>query len=93
MRTFARYTNQPLIGLSATVVQSTNPAFARLTGRIIDDSHGMLTLSDGLQTHKIPKASSTFDIVLPTGETARVEGNSIIGHLAERLRRAKKLRW
>lgn len=93
MQTFARYTIKPLIGLSATVVESTNPIYARLTGRIIDDSHGMLTLQDGLRTHKIPKASCTFDIVLPTGKTARIDGTTLIGHPAERLRRAKKLRW
>jgi RNase P/RNase MRP subunit p29 len=93
MRTFARYTIQPLIGLTATVVQATNPVHARLTGRVIEDSHGTLTISDGLRTHRIPKASCTFDIVLPTGKTARIEGKSLVGHPAERLRRAKKLRW
>ena len=93
MRTFSRYNIKPLIGLTATVVQATNPVYTRLTGRVIDDSHGMLTLSDGLSTHRIPKASCTFDIVLPTGETARIDGKTLIGHPAERLRRAKKLRW
>lgn len=84
---------QPLIGLSATVVQSTNPIFARITGQIIDDSHGMLTLLDGLHKYQIPKAACIFDVVLPTGQIARVNGTTLIGHPAERLRRAKKLRW
>ncbi len=88
-----RLTIRPLIGLSTTVLQSTNPSLNRLTGHIIDETHGMLTLFDGLQHRQIPKATSTFKLFLPKGETAQIDGNSLLGHPAERLRRAKKLRW
>ncbi|MHA2314550.1 MAG: ribonuclease P protein component 1 [Candidatus Hermodarchaeia archaeon] len=86
-------TIRPLIGLSAAVVQSTNPSLNKLTGHITDDTHGTLTLFDGLLHRQIPKVTSTFKLVLPGGETARIDGKSLLGHPAERLRRAKKLRW
>lgn len=86
-------TIHPLIGLSTTVMQSTNPSLNRLTGRISDETHGMLTLFDGLQHRQIPKITSTFKLFLPNGEIAQIDGNSLLGHPAERLRRAKKLRW
>ncbi len=88
-----RLTIRPLIGLSTTVMQSTNPSLNRLTGRIIDETHGMLTLFDGLHHRHIPKATSTFKLFLLNGETVQIDGNSLLGHPAERLRRAKKLRW
>ena len=88
-----RLTIRPLIGLSATVVQSTNPSLNRLTGHITDDTHGTLTLFDGLQHRQIPKVTSTFKLLLPSDETAQIDGKSLLGHPAERLRRAKKLRW
>ena len=86
-------TFRPLIGLSAAVVQSTNPSLNRLTGHIIDETHGTLTLFDGLHHRQIPKATNTFKLFLPNGETAQLDGNFLLGHPAERLRRAKKLRW
>lgn len=88
-----RLTLRPLIGLSATVMQSTNPSLNRLTGHIIDETHGTLTLFDGLQHRQILKVTSTFKLFLPNGETAQIDGKSLLGHPAERLRRAKKLRW
>jgi RNase P/RNase MRP subunit p29 len=83
----------PLIGLTARVVNSTNPAFQRITGHIVHETHGTITLSDGLRRIQIPKVSSIFEVTFPNGETARLAGKALLGHPAERLRRAKKLRW
>ncbi|MFX1343089.1 MAG: ribonuclease P protein subunit, partial [Promethearchaeota archaeon] len=69
-----RLTICPLIGLSTTVMQSTNPSLNRLTGHIIDETHGTLTLFDGLHHRQIPKATSTFKLFLPNGETAQIDG-------------------
>lgn len=93
MRQLTRIALRPLIGLSAAVKESTNPAFRRISGVIVDDSHNMLTLFDGLRTRLVPKASNQFALSLPNGETVEIEGKALLGHPAERLRRAKKLRW
>ncbi len=93
MRQLTRVTLRPLIGLSATVKHSTNPALQRISGVIVDDTHNMLTLFDGLRNRLVPKVSSRFTLSLPQGEPVEIEGKSLLGHPAERLRRAKKLRW
>ena len=84
---------RPLIGLTATVVQSTNPAHRGITGQIIDDTQNTLTLGKNLRQRMIPKVSSIFHLTLPNGEIAHIAGTDLLGHPAERLRRAKKLRW
>lgn len=93
LKTHTRLAIRPLIGLTATVVQSTNPAHRGITGQIIDDTHNTLILGENLHQRMIPKVSSIFHLTLPNGEIARVAGIALLGHPAERLRRAKKLRW
>lgn len=88
-----RLTLYPLIGLNATVKRATNPALHRVSGVIIDDTHNMLTLFDGLRNRHVPKTSNLFELSLPNGETVDIDGQALLGHPAERLRRAKKLRW
>ena len=83
----------PLIGLNAAVKRATNPALHRISGVIVDDTHNMLTLFDGLRNRHVPKTSSLFELSLPSGEIVDIDGNALLGHPAERLRRAKKLRW
>jgi RNase P/RNase MRP subunit p29 len=89
----SRLTLYPLIGLNAAVKRATNPDFHRISGVIVDDTHNMLTLFDGLRNRHIPKTSSFFELSLPSGETVDINGQALLGHPAERLRRAKKLQW
>jgi RNase P/RNase MRP subunit p29 len=93
MRYNLRLTLQPLIGLSAAVKHANNPDLCRISGVIVDDTENMLTLSDGLRSRQIPKVSSLFELSLPNGRTVDIDGKALLGHPAERLRRAKKLRW
>jgi RNase P/RNase MRP subunit p29 len=84
---------RPLIGLTAAVKHSTNPILRGVSGVIVNDTENMLVLADGLRHRHIPKASSLFTLSLPDGETAEIHGKALLGHPAERLRRAKRLRW
>jgi RNase P/RNase MRP subunit p29 len=93
MRHIRHLTIRPLIGLLATVKQSTNPVLRKISGIIVDDTSNMLTLSDGLRHRQIPKTSAVFELSLPNGEKAEIDGTALLGNPAERLRRAKKLRW
>ncbi len=93
MGSITRLTLNPLIGLSVHVVQSTNPTLRCLTGHVIDETYNTLTLFDGLRPRQVSKATTIFDLVSPTGEVARIHGKHLLGLPAERLRRAKKLRW
>lgn len=84
---------RPLIGLMASVVDSTNPSNCNFHGHIVDETSGTLTLSDGIRRRIIPKDGVFLKITMPTGENFRLDGRTILGHPAERLRRAKRLRW
>jgi ribonuclease P protein subunit POP4 len=84
---------RPLIGLTAVVVQTSNKSVEDFTGQIIDETHGLITLFDGNRRRKIPKATTVFDITMPDGEPIRIDGKTLLGHPAERLRRAKRQRW
>lgn len=84
---------RPLIGLMASVVDSKNASYSNIHGHIVDETSGTLTFSDGTTRRIIPKDCVSLEITLPNGETAQIDGHTIIGHPAERLRRAKRLRW
>jgi len=84
---------RPLVGLTASVVESTNASYSNIHGHIVDETSGTLTLSDGITKRTIPKDCVSLEITLPNGENAQLDGQTIIGHPAEKLRRAKRLRW
>ncbi len=84
---------QPLIGATAVVVHSPNPTHLQISGRIIDETHATITLFDGTLRRILPKSQTLFDITWPKGTTTRIEGVQLLGHPAERLRRAKRQRW
>jgi len=83
----------PLVGLWARVVDSANKHHVSLSGQIIDETHGTVTLFDGTHRRVVPKDTTVFEVALPTGEKVLVEGKAVVGHPAERLRRAKRRRW
>ena len=93
MQYTSRLALRPLIGLSAKIKQTSNHALHRITGVILDDTQNMLTLFDGHRTRHVSKASCLFELSLPNGETVEIPGKALLGHPAERLRRAKKLQW
>lgn len=93
MKPSTRLFIHPLIGLSAGVVQTSNKSVEDITGQIVNETHGLITLFDGNRRKMIPKATTVFDITMPDGETIRIDGKTLLGHPAERLRRAKRQRW
>lgn len=84
---------RPLMGLKASVVQSTNPSHRCQQGQIINETHGTVTLFDGVRQSIIPKDVAVFELTLPNGHTICVEGKALVGHPAERIRRAKRKQW
>ncbi len=82
----------PLIGLEVKIVYSTNSSQSGKAGRVINETHGTITLSDGDRSIVIPKDVALFEVALPNGRILQVNGKTIIGHPAERIRRAKRQR-
>jgi RNase P/RNase MRP subunit p29 len=84
---------RPLLGFKTSVVDSTNASNCNLHGHIVDETSRTLTLFDGVHKRIIPKAGVFLKMTLPTGENVQLDGRMILGHPAEKLRRAKRLRW
>ncbi len=82
----------PLIGLQVKIVQSTNSSHSNKAGRVVNETHGTLTLSDGARSIIIPKDVAILEVTLPNGRTLQVNGKTTIGHPAERIRRSKRQR-
>ncbi len=76
---------QELIGLSATVVQSKNAANVGISGKIINETQKTLVIRDK-ENKRVFKSNITIDVVLPSGETARVEGKDIAKRPWERIK-------
>ncbi len=75
------------------IVHSANSSQTNMAGRVVDETHGTITLSDGNRSVIIPKDVAIFEIVLPNGRIHKVDGKALVGHPAERIRRAKRQRW
>ena len=84
---------QSLIGLSARVVGSANPSDCHHSGRVIDETHNTVVLFDGARRRVIPKKIAVFELSLPDGQKLQLEGKTLLGDPADRLRRAKRQRW
>jgi len=82
--------NHELIGLHATVVESTNRDNVGLSGRIIDESRNLITLESSGREKKAAKHGNTFEFRLSGSDTVRVEGGLIVGRPEDRV--TKRLR-
>jgi ribonuclease P protein subunit POP4 len=79
-----------LIGLQATVVESTNTDSVGISGRIIDESRNTLTIDTLGREKKIAKHGNTFDLTISENDTVRIAGDLIVGRPEDRV--AKRLR-
>jgi len=84
---------QPLIGLRARVVDSANACDRHHAGHIIDETQNTVVLLDGTRRRVIPKKIAVFELSLPDGQRLQLEGKTLVGDPADRLRRAKRQRW
>jgi len=78
-----------LIGLDATVVDSTNICSIGISGRIIDETRNTLVISKMGSKKIIPKETSLFRFTLPGGIQVEVDGVRIIGGPENRIKGRK----
>jgi len=74
-----------LIGLSATLVESTNMDAVGLSGRIIDESRNIITLECCGEEKKAVKHCSTFEFTLPNGDKVQAPGDLFVGRPEDRV--------
>lgn len=82
----------PLIGFHVKIVHSTNPSLMNKVGRVVNETHGTLTLCDGVRSIIVPKDVAFLEVALPNGTRHQVNGKTIVGHPAERIRRVRRQR-
>jgi ribonuclease P protein subunit POP4 len=62
-------TRHELVGLHARVVESTNPDAVGISGRVVGETMGTLTLSADGRVWQLPKQGTTFEFALPRPRT------------------------
>lgn len=74
-----------LICLEAKVVDSKIRSLVGLNGKVVMETRNMLYLYDGKKVRAVPKKVSLFEFTLPSGQTIKLSGTSIIGRPESRL--------
>jgi ribonuclease P protein subunit POP4 len=62
-------TRHELVGLHARVVESTNPDAVGISGRVVSETMGTLSLSADDRVWQLPKQGTTFEFALPRPRT------------------------
>ena len=62
-------TRHELVGLHVRVVESTNPDAVGISGRVVSETMGTLSLSADDRVWQLPKQGTTFEFALPRPRT------------------------
>lgn len=83
-----------LIGLHATVAETTYKSMHKKEGQVVDETQKMLVLrfESGVEK-KIPKESSEFIFTLPDSKKVAVVGKLLLGNPEERLKKKVPKKW
>ena len=84
-----------LVGLSLEVVEAPNRDLVAVSGRVIQETRQTILLrpegtadsplgDPSERPRRVPKAETTLQIRLPSGEAVRVEGDRLVGRPARR---------
>ena len=77
-----------LIGLEASVVNSSDPNLIGVSGRIIDETRGTLVIKGkNEKTYIIPKDTSIFKIISTDGEGVEVDGIKLVARPEDRIKK------
>jgi len=81
-----------LIGLEARVSESTDPTQRGLSGRVVDESYGTLTVESEGKDRMVAKSNCIFIFTLPDGKRVEVDGRVIVGRPEDRIKK-KQPKW
>ncbi|MDY6957959.1 MAG: ribonuclease P protein component 1 [Halobacteriota archaeon] len=76
-----------LFGLYVSVDKSTSSSMVGLSGKVVDESRNMLMIETADGEKKLPKSSSTFKFVLPSGENVIVDGKILVLRPEDRIKK------
>lgn len=84
---------EEFIGLKAKVVQSRNPSYVGVSGRVIDETRNVLVLLHNNRKRVLVKETSVFHFRLPDGTVVEIDGKAMIGRPEDRVKRKIRRRW
>jgi ribonuclease P protein subunit POP4 len=76
-----------LIGLEARVVESSDPSYLNLNGKIVYETRNMLFLQTDMKTKMIPKNINKFLFKLPDDSQCLINGLDLVGRPEDRIQR------
>ena len=82
-----------LIGREAQVAAASYQSHIGISGRIIDETMKTFQIENHGQTQIVPKSGTTFEVKLPGGDYAVVEGNHLISRPSRRTQKAGGSIW
>ena len=82
-----------LVGLEATVTESTNPDLAGASGRVVSETTNTLELEDRDRTRTVPKDAARFEFTLPGGSVVTVDGDRLVARPARRTEQRGDSPW
>lgn len=75
-----------LIGLTASVLRSSNSSQVGISGTVVNESMKVITISDKTKDRMVQKKDAYFNIILPDGSTIVVEGLRVLHRPIERVK-------
>lgn len=74
-----------LICLETKIVNSKIKSLIGLNGKVVLETKNMLYVDDGRKVRAVPKKVSVFEFTLPSGQSIKLSGASIVGRPESRL--------
>lgn len=85
--------NHELVGLSAHVVESSDPSLVCRSGKILSESREMINLQTSSGPLSVPKQVCVFDVTLPEGAVVRIDGRILRGRPEDRMKKRLNRSW
>jgi len=93
MRVTAAFVQSEFIGLNAKVVNSNNPYYVGISGKVIDETRNTLVIRHENEDKVVVKNAAVFHFTMPDGTIVEVDGNIILGRSEDRLKKRLRRRW
>jgi len=81
------------IGLKAKVVQSSNPCYVGIQGRVLDETQKTFKILHGEKEKVVVKGTAVFHFTLPDGSVIEVNGRALVGRPEDRVKKVVRRRW
>ncbi len=82
-----------LIGLNAKVIQSSQPAYLDIEGRVIDETRNTLVIQHDKKRKIVAKNVAVLNFTLSDGTVVEINGKAIVGRPENRVKKRIRRRW